>query len=359
MMVRLAGIVLMCAAVSWAYAQPRQGVVAQLDVRGDLNSRAMADEIVSWFSRRDPAREVLAVVVVDCTRARGDLVFRVARAIRDCPVPVSVYLDRGDSIAPGVLLWMLSADRAAVGRGVGLAGDQGWALPGLCVALGQGWRGPYEQLCTDLLESRPDLSLLLDVLSRPIGDVWVELDEAGAKLVRQSNDAGAVRVVTRLDEEHWTVDLNERMLIVLGLADQADGIGQVLRQGGVRAFKRERTEVRSELDAAHAEAGRVRNAARVLIEKIERKLARAPRASGHEKQELIESIRAERRRAGEALQRLVGIMDRYPELKCLEPAWGAWVQDDPEAHSKRWEREVSELGERLDKIDVELEAIDE
>lgn len=358
MMRRLWSVVLtgvMCAA---AWGQAREGIVAQLEIRGDLDSRAMAEEVDAWFAHRDAGTEVMALVVVDCARARADLLLRAVEHIEECPIPVAVYVDRGQSVAPGVLAMMLAADHVAVGRAVKLAGDQGWSLPALCEPAESGWRGQYEAFCSRMLAEQSQSALLLDALTRPLGDVFVEQGGGEAALVRGGNDAMARQIVSRTDDEHWRVSLDRETLIILKVADEADGIGQVLRLGGVRAFKRDRTVVRSRLGEVIEEAGRIREELRVRLVRMERSLSEAKRAKQHERDELIASLRSEVEDSERLSGRLVELVTQHPELMRTAPTWGAAVGEDPEEHQRRWAREVVELGEGVDELRVELEAID-
>lgn len=340
-------------------AQTRSGVVAQLDVRGPIDSRAMGDEMESWFARRDAQREAMALVVIDSERARADIVGRVAEAINRCPVPVTVYVESGKSVAPGVLALMLAADRAAVGRGARIAGDQDWSLPTLCEPVESGWRGRYEALCQKFVENRRLPALALDLMCRPLGNVYLQRGLEGASLVRERNDAEARSLVTWKGETDWRVDLDPQTLIILKMADEADGVGPVLRQGGIRAFKRERTEVRSGLGDARAEAGRLREELRVRLVRMERALSDLKKAKPHEREEQITALSAQVSESQSLSTRLGELMSAFPELTRMAPTWGATVVDDPAEHQKRWAREVSDLGDGVDEVRVELEAMDE
>ncbi|GAB4385488.1 MAG: hypothetical protein Kow0022_11530 [Phycisphaerales bacterium] len=351
----LAAMGLMCVS---AWGQTRQGVVAQLEVRGDLDSQAMADQIDAWFARRDANREVLAVVLVDCPRMRADLLLRTLERIEACRVPVAVYADRGQAVAPGVVAMMLAADHAAVGRQVRVAGDQDWSLPWLCEEGESGWRGRYEALCTRLLARRSQSELLLDVLTRPLGSVFVESAAGGATLVRAGNDAEARAIVTRTDDEHWSVNLDRETLIILHVADEADSIGQVLRLGGVRAFRRDRTVVRSRLGQVVEEAGRIREQLRVRLVNLERSLNEARRARPNERGELIATLRSQVEESERLTKRLIELVRLNPELTRTAPAWVSGLSEDPKEHRRQWSRELAELGESVDELRVELEAID-
>lgn len=351
----LAAAGLMCVS---AWGQTLQGVVAQLEVRGDLDSQAMADQIDAWFARRDANREVLAVVVVDCPRMRADLLLRTLERIEACRVPVAVYVDRGQAVAPGVVAMMLAADHAAVGRQVRVAGDQSWSLPWLCEGAESGWRGRYEAVCARLVAQRSQSGLLVDVLTRPLGNVFVERAAGGATLVRACNDAKARAIVTRTDDEHWSVDLDRETLIILHMADEADSIGQVLRLGGVRAFRRDRTVVRSRLGELVEEAGRIREQIRVRLVHLERSLNEAKRAKPHERGELIATLRSQIEDSERLTTRLIELVRLHPELTRTAPRWASGLSEDPEEHQRRWSRELAELGEGVDELRVELEAID-
>lgn len=356
---RLAALLAAAVLGASAAGQTRTGVVAQLDVRGPIDCRAMGDEMENWFARRDAEHEVLALVVIDSERARADIVGRVAEAIERCPVPVTVYVESGKSVAPGVLALMLAGDRAAVGRGAHIAGDQDWSLPTLCEPVETGWRGRYEALCHRFVENRKLPAPAQDLMCRPLGSVYLEQGPEGASLARERNDAEAKALVTWKGETDWRVDLDPQTLIILKVADEADGVGQVLRQGGVRAFKRERTEVRSGLSAALAEAGRLREELRVRLVRMEKALGDLKKAKPHQRDEQIAALRAQVSESERLSARLAELMGKFPEVTKLAPTWGATVVDDPAEHQKRWAREVTDLGEGVDDVRVELEAIDQ
>lgn len=349
---------LLCVLTGLAPAQARTGVVAQLDIDGDLDERAMGDEIVAWIGRRDPSRESMAVIVPRCSRARADQLVRAAEAIVSCPVPVAIFVERGRTVAPGVLTLMLAADHVGVGRNARLSGDEGWSLPDLCEPGVSGWRGRYEQLCARLLEQRGLPTMLQDVAGRPLGDLYLVGRGGDARLSRERNDAQDRAVVSRSDDEHWRVELDRQTLIIVNVADEADSMGQVLRLGGVGAFKREREKVSSGLAQARAAAGGLRHELRVSLERLERGISDLKKAKPHQREEMLASVRKQLGEAQTGTARLVEILVRHPEVSRMAPTWVTATGEGVEEHQKRWAREVADLGEELDEIAVELEAMD-
>lgn len=352
------GMALACALGAVALGQPRSGVVAQLDIEGDLNERAMGDRIVAWLGRRDPSRESMALIVPNCPRARADQLVRAAEAIEACPIPVGIFVDGGSVVAPGFLTWMLAADHAGMGKGARLAGDEGWSLPDLCEVAESGWRGRYEQMCARLLEQRGMPTMLQDVAGRPLGDLYLVGGAGDARLLRERNDAGGRAVLTRLDDAHWSVELDRETLIILKVADEADSLGQVLRLGGVGAFKRERERVTSGLAEAHASAGRLRDELRVSVARLERGFADLKKAKPHQRNEVLGALRSQLNEAKAGSARLAEILSVHPEVSRLAPPWGAATGAGVEEHQRRWAREVAELSSELDELAVQLEAID-
>lgn len=350
-------VALVCVLSGAALGQARGGVVAQLNIEGDLDERAMGDAIVAWLGRRDPSREAMAVIVPECRRTRADQLVRAAEAIESCPVPVAIFVESGRTVAPGVLLLMLAADRVGVGKGARLAGDEGWSLPELCEAAESGWRGRYEQMCARMLEERGLPTVLQDVAGRPLGDLYVVGRGGQARVARGRNDAQDRAVVSRSDDKHWRVDLDRETLIIVKVADEADSIGQVLRLGGVGAFKREREKVSSGLSAAHASAGNLRNELRVSLQRLERGLSDLKKAKPHQRDEMLAALRTQLGEARSGTARLVEIMARHPEVSRLAPTWMTATGEGVEEHQRRWAREVAALSKELDEVAVELEAI--
>lgn len=355
----LAGTALVCVLGAVAVGQTRGGVVTQLDLEGDLDERAMGDQVVAWLERRDPAREAMAVIVPSCPRARADQLVRAAEAIESCPVPVAIFVERGSTVAPGVLALMLAADYVGVGKHVRLAGDEGWSLPDLCEPAESGWRGRYEEYCARALERRGLPTMLQDVAGRPLDDLYLVGRAGDARLARERNDAEGRAVVTRSDDKHWRVELDRETLIILSVADEADSIGQVLRLGGIGAFKREREKVTSGLAEAHASAGRLREELRVGVARLEQGLSDLKRAKPHQREERLAALRTQLNEAKSGSARLVEIMSVHPEVSRLAPTWGISTGAGVEEHQKRWAREVAELSRELDELAVRLEAIDE
>ncbi|KAA0217369.1 MAG: hypothetical protein DYG94_00900 [Leptolyngbya sp. PLA3] len=355
----LIGTVLVCVLGAPTFAAVRTGVVVQLDIKDDIDERAMGDQIVAWLGRRDPSRESMAVIVAGFRHARADQLVRAAEAIESCPIPVAVFVERGSAVAPGVLALMLAADHVGVGKNVRLAGDEGWSLPDLCEPTSSGWRGRYEQVCARLLEQRGLPAMLADVAGRPLGDLYLVGRGGDVRLARERNDAEARALVTQADDEHWRVELDRETLIILKVADEADSIGQVLRLGGIGAFKRQREKVASGLSEARAAAGTLRDELRVSLERLERGLSDLKKVKPHQREEMLAALRGQLGQARAGSARLVEIMSLHPEVSRLAPTWGTATGDDVGEHQKRWAREVAELGEELDEIAVALEAIDE
>ncbi len=334
--------------------EPERGVVAHLIVRGDLDTNAMADEIVNWLSKRDAADEVLAVISFDGQRARPDLATRIAGAVRSSRVPVAVHLEGRGPVSPQILLIGLASGKVTAARGVGVRGGPEARLEDLCPPELTGWRGANEKLARSVLGGRDEL--FLDLFVKPLGDVYLHHgdDAWTVARVRQSEKDG--RIVNRIDDDNWGVDLPHEALVGLDLADDANGLGQVLRANNVRAFRRERTEIRSGLSQALAAVEGIRKGVSAEVIRLEAGVREAKTLELRDLDNAIRTMRMQIARMREQLSEARGLFDSYPELYRVTPSWA--FESDADQRSKDWAKAFRMLASDVDGLSTDLDALE-
>lgn len=340
--------------VAAAQSEPQRGVVAHLVVSGDLDARELADEVVGWLAKRDQSREVLAVVQFDAARARPDLATRIGEAVRSCPVPVAVHLEARGAVEPQVVLIGLAAQTLTASRGVRIAGDASTRLEGLCPAGDTSWRGQSERFARSVLEGRDEL--LLDLFVRPLGSVYIHMGADGAVLSREPIETEDERIVGRTNDEEWTVRLGREEVAGLSLTTDADGLGQVLRVCNVRAFRRERTEVRSGLGAAKERVGAIREGVAARVVRLKAELREAKKLGERDRTSRARALESRLETAREEVEAAREMFERFPELYRVSPPW-AFVAE-PDAAGKEWVRAFEALSEDLDALKSEIDAME-
>lgn len=348
-------ILTLIAAPSSAQPEPDRGVVAHLAVKGDLDSRLMADEIVNWLARRDPVHEILAVMVFDAPRARPDLATRIAEAVRTSQVPVAVHLDARGPVEPQILLIGLCARSVTASSGVTIVGDETTGLPGLCPPTDSGWRGASERLARSVIAGRDEL--LLDLFVPPLGSVYLLTSGQQRTLAREPIDKEDQRIVARTNDDEWRVRLGREELLGLSLATGADGLGEVLRICNVRAFRRERAEIRSGLGSAQEQIGAIRAEVATRIVQLKedvreyKSLDERDRVVG-----LIDAMWSLVHDTQDQLDAARGLFERFPELYRLSPPWA--FDTDPDTAGKEWTNAFESLVQDLDDLRSQIDALE-
>ncbi len=337
-------------------AEPREGIVAQLDVDGDLDSRVMTDEIVNWFAKRDNTGEVLAVLTLDGARARPDLVLRIVDAVQRCSIPVAVHLDARGLVEPQMVLIGLASSRLTAGRGVTVSGSDATRLNRLIPDEPVGWKGQSEQLARSVLAGRD--KLLLDVFVPPLGDVYLHDRDGTLELTRESQTTEDVRIVDRINEDEWHVGIPHDVLIDLNLAVEANGLGQVLRANNIRAFRRERTEVQSGLGEALETVLDVREHLATESVRLTKRLKDIRSLRDHEQPEPLAHLRTRLEEAISHIDTVRGVFSRYPELYRMSPPWMFDESMTVAQSAKVWAKSFESLSEDLTALRTEVEAME-
>jgi len=334
--------------------EPERGVVAQMIVRGDLDTNAMVDEIVHWLARRDAASEILVVLSLDGQRARPDLATRIAEAVRTSRVPVAVHLDGRGPVSAQFLLIGLASQNLTLSRGVRVAGGSAVRLENLPPPTATGWKGAQERLARSVLGGRDEL--LLDLFVKPLGDVYLHHAEGAWTVARTSQAEEDVRIVDRMDDDNWRVDLPHEALTGLDLASDADGLGQVLRANNVRAFKRERAEVRSGLAQALTQVEEIRKDVSAQILRLKAGVGQAKTLEPRFLDQALTRLRTQITQARDRLADARRIFDRYPELYRLSPPWV--FESDPDQRGKDWAKAFKTLSTDIDELSTDLDVLE-
>jgi hypothetical protein len=327
--------------------------VAHLVVRGDLDCRDLADEIVHWLATRDATAEVLAVVSLEASRARPDLATRIAEAVRASPVPVAVHIDARGPVEPQALLIGLAARSVSIASGVSLAGDESTRLPGLCPSTEAGWKGASERLARTVLAGRDEL--LLDLFVPPLGNVYLHGSGPDRTLAREPIDTEDQRIVARNDDQ-WRVRLGNDDIRGLELATEADGLGEVLRACNVRAFRRTRTELRSGLGRAQEQVGQIRADVSARGVRLKAEVRDTRSLDARDRGERLDGLWTRVDDTQEQIDAARELFERFPELYRLSPPWA--FDADPERAGKEWTRAFESLAEDLDDLRSQIEAME-
>jgi hypothetical protein len=334
--------------------EPDRGVVAHLIVTGDLDAQSMTDEIVNWISKRDSDQEVLAVISFDGARARPDMASRIAKAVRSSPVPVAVHLDRPGSVSAQFLLIGLASKQLTASRGVRVADGAATRLEDLCQPAETGWKGAHERLTRSILGGRDEV--LLDLFVKPLDDVYLHREGGVWTVARARQSEEDVRIVDRIDDDDWNVDLPHEALTGLELALEANGLGQVLRANNVRAFRRVRTQVRSGLTEALAQVEHIRKDVSARVIRLEGAVRDTRALEPRHLDGAVRELRLEIADAREQLDDARGILDRYPELYRMSPPWV--FESDPSQRRKDWAKAFKTLTSAIDGLGTDLDALE-
>jgi len=328
--------------------------VAHLVIDGDLDSRALADDVVGWLARRDASREVLAVVQFNAARARPDLAVRIGEAVGGCTVPVAVHINARGAVEPQVLLIGLAARTLTASRGVRIAGDQSTRLEELCPSEDSSWRGRSERFARSVLAGRDEL--LLDLFVKPLGSVYLHSGAEGLVLSREPIETEDERIVGRTNDEEWTVRLGRDAVAGLRLATEADELGQVLQACNVRAFKRERTDLRSGLGEATEQVGAIREDVSARVVRLKADLREAKKLSERDRGSRIKGLSSDLRAARDRVDAARALFEQFPELYRVSPPWS--FAGEAEAAGKEWVRAFEALTDDLDAIRSEIDAME-
>lgn len=334
----------------WGFSQPQpqQGLVAQLDVKGDLDARSLADDIVNWLAKRDPATEVLAVLTIESQRARPDLVVRIAESLKSCPVRVVVHLNARGPVEPQVLLIGFCGTRTTIARGVSVHGSHSTRLHDLIPAKPDDWKGQSEQLARMKLTGQDEL--LLDGFVPPLADVYLHQSGDSMILSRESISEKDVRIVDRINEDEWRVEIPHEVLVRLDLVAEADGLGQILRDSNVRAMRRVRTVVRSGLNDALIEIGALHEQLSTETVRLESRLKEVRAMKPHERPDPADRLRSRVDTAIDRMDDARRIFSRYPELYRMSPPWTFEPNLDADRAAQEWTRSFEALSDDLSEL---------
>jgi hypothetical protein len=351
----LVALAVLVSLAAWGRGAPSPvtGRIAHLVIRGDLDSVAMMEDVLSWVARRDSSLEALALIEMDAQHARPDLAVRIARAIEALDMPTAVHFGVRRPVAPAVLMIALASDRAFVGRAGGVAGERAHQLPDLCEDVASGWPGRQEQAVSEGLARRLVDARVADVMIAPLGDLFVDASFA------VSRERTGEQVVWMTDATTWQVRVTRAQLIGLRLCEGADSAGDIFRACGLRVTRRDREEVSSGLSAARASAAAMREDLRPRMARLEVEVRSMRSLPAPEFKKRHEQVQRDLLEAQRGLDAMVSVMSRYPELMRFEPPWARTVAGDAEEWTKRWAKEVEALGEQVDRIRVSVEAMDQ
>lgn len=175
-------------------------------------------------------------------------------------------------------------------------------------------------------------------------------------LSREPIETEDERIVGRTNDEEWTVRLGRDAVAGLRLATEADELGQVLQACNVRAFKRERTDLRSGLGEATEQVGAIREDVSARVVRLKADLREAKKLSERDRGSRIKGLSSDLRAARDRVDAARALFEQFPELYRVSPPWS--FAGEAEAAGKEWVRAFEALTDDLDAIRSEIDAME-
>jgi hypothetical protein len=341
---------------SAAFAQPSNWHLVRID--GDLDTTRTAQRLDETLDELEKKKPSLIVLELRGNNARPDVLWRCARAVKECAVPVTVYLSDPDDRTVGTAQAALGvfATRCYVDSGTAVrSGTE--SLNHLAPA-DTPWAAIVEET-TDWFSKRAHARsadpLLGEAFIRPTRALWVSKNSAPQASILTDAGAAETPLVTKRREAGWDVVCSAEDLVRLKAANgTVPNAARAARLSGAASLPKTQSVINADLGTAGARVADRLTSCDAALDEAQASLdlpdpATRSIATARYK-DAARAALAKLAAGQQAVQEAEATLAEYPEL-LREPAPGqTGVGATPSSTVARWRSLIQSRRNRLNSL---------